>query len=42
MQNQENIHIRIKTMDANEYKLKVSPNESVNTLKSKIAEVSFI
>lgn len=29
-------------MDANEYKVKVSPNEGVNTLKSKIAEVKFI
>ena len=42
MQNTENINIRIKTMDANEYKVNVSPSDGVNSLKSKITEVKFI
>jgi hypothetical protein len=42
MQNTENINIRIKTMDANEYKVNISQSEGVNSLKSKITEVRFV
>ena len=35
----EDINIRVKTMDSNEYKLAMKNNASVNELKSKIEEV---
>lgn len=35
----EDMNIRVKTMDSNEYKLNMKANATVNDLKSKIEEV---
>jgi hypothetical protein len=39
--NEEDLNIRVKTMDSSEYKLLIKANSTVNDLKTKIEEVSL-